>query len=154
MKPFDSGPMLRRSVLAGLLLVPARARSAATSPITIYRDPGCGCCTKWGNQVSEGFGRPVKFVDAPNLSMIKHRLGVPVTLYSCHTAIIHGLIFEGHVPLKDMKLAIIMRPMGVRGLAVAGMPVGSLGMEAHAEAVEPYSVIAFGKSGQRSFSRH
>jgi hypothetical protein len=146
--------MQRRSVLAGLALIPTLARSVTPVPLTIYRDPDCGCCTKWGNQVSKGFGQPVSFVDTPNLSAIKHRLGVPVRLYSCHTAIFHGLIFEGHVPLKDMKLAIIMRPKGVRGLAVAGMPVGSLGMEAHADAVEPYSVIAFGKSGQRSFSRH
>ncbi|MFV3533562.1 DUF411 domain-containing protein, partial [Mycobacterium tuberculosis] len=35
------------------------------------------------------------------------------------------MAFEGHVPIVDMKRALTQRPKWVRGLAVAGMPLGS-----------------------------
>ncbi|MFX5578957.1 DUF411 domain-containing protein, partial [Acinetobacter baumannii] len=55
--------------------------------------------------------------------------GVPARLSSCHTAIVDGMVFEGHVPIADMQRVLALRPRGVSGLAVIGMPVGSPGME-------------------------
>src|SRR3546814_4341992 len=36
--------------------------------------------------------------------------GVPADLASCHTAVIDGLVFEGHVPIADMKRLLAQRP--------------------------------------------
>jgi hypothetical protein len=64
------------------------------------------------------------------------------------------LAFEGHVPIADMNRALIQRPKGVRGLAVAGMPLGSPGMEVPGMKPQTYDVIAFGPAGLKTFARH
>ncbi len=53
-----------------------------------------------------------------------------------------------------MKRALVSRPKGVKGLAVAGMPLGSPGMEVPGMQAQRYNVVAFGPSGQRVFARH
>ena len=45
------------------------------------------------------------------------------------------------------------RPEGVEGLAVAGMPLGSPGMEA-GNRKQAYQVIAFGKKGRSVFASY
>lgn len=80
--------------------------------------------------------------------------GLPASLGSCHTAVIDGIVFEGHVPIADMQRVLRMRPAGVRGLAVAGMPLGSAGMEVPGVQAQHYSVIFFGPSGTRVYSKH
>jgi hypothetical protein len=64
------------------------------------------------------------------------------------------MIFEGHVPVADMKRALAQRPRGVLGLAVVGMPIGSPGMEIPGRAAQAFSVMAFGPAGQAVFARH
>jgi hypothetical protein len=80
--------------------------------------------------------------------------GVPPNLAACHTAVIDGMVFEGHVPIGDMKRALRDHPKGVRGLAVIGMPLGSQGMEVPGGQSQPYDVIAFGPGGQRLYAHH
>ncbi|GAA3276151.1 hypothetical protein GCM10020258_56020 [Sphingomonas yabuuchiae] len=53
-----------------------------------------------------------------------------------------------------MKRALAQHPKGVRGLAVAGMPMGSPGMEVPGMRTQPYDVIAFGAAGRRVFASH
>ena len=142
-----------RLVLAALALgVPAAAVAADT--ILVHRDPGCGCCGEWAKIVRAQFGRAVRIVDDANRPALMKARGVPADLASCHTAIIDGMTFEGHVPIADMKRALAQRPKGVSGLAVAGMPLGSPGMEVPGRPAQPYAVIAFGSSGRRVFARH
>lgn len=142
-----------RGVIAAVLMtIPAIASAAAD--IAMHRDPGCGCCEKWAAQVRQQFGRKVQIVDDANRAAFQRRLGVPAQLASCHTAIIDGMAFEGHVPIADMKRVIAQHPRGVRGLAVAGMPMGSPGMEVAGAKSQPYNVIAFGPGGQRLNARH
>ena len=57
----------------------------------------------------------------------------------CHTALIGGYVIEGHVPAREMKRLLAERPQA-RGLAVAGMPVGSPGMES-GKRRDPYDVL-------------
>ena len=142
-----------RGVAAALLMtIPAVASAAAD--IAMHRDPGCGCCEKWAAQVRQQFGRKVQIVDDANRAALQRRVGVPAALASCHTAIIDGMAFEGHVPIADIKRALAQRPKGVRGLAVAGMPMGSPGMEMPGMKTQPYDVIAFGPTGQRVYAHH
>ena len=100
------------------------------------------------------FGRNVQIIDDARRDALQRKVGVPADLSSCHTAIMDGMAFEGHVPIADMKRALAQHPKGVRGLAVAGMPLGSPGMEVQGMKAQPYEVIAFGPAGRRAFARH
>ncbi|MBA4762105.1 MULTISPECIES: DUF411 domain-containing protein [unclassified Sphingomonas] len=134
-----------------LLLV---ATSAFAADVVVHRDPGCGCCTKWAAIAQREIKRPVRMIDNPQRAAFAQKAGVPAALSSCHTAIIDGMAFEGHVPIADVKRALATRPKGVKGLAVAGMPIGSPGMEVPGVQAQRYSVIAFGSDGQKVFARH
>ena len=126
----------------------------AAGDIVMHRDPGCGCCEKWAVQVRENFGRAVKVVNDANRTALHKRLGMPASLASCHTAIIDGIAFEGHVPIEDMKRVLAAKPKGVRGLAVAGMPLGSPGMEAPGYPSDRFNVVAFGQGKTAIFAKH
>jgi hypothetical protein len=56
------------------------------------------------------------------------RLKVPEDIRGCHTAVVHGYYLGAHVPLQAAERLLKQRP-ALAGLAVAGMPKGSLGME-------------------------
>ena len=51
---------------------------------------------------------------------------------------VDGYAIEGHVPAREIKRLLAERPKA-RGLAVAGMPGGSPGMEGSQP--EPYDVL-------------
>jgi len=141
-----------RKFLLALALVAAPAMAA--NDIVMHRDPGCGCCEVWAAQVAKQFGHTVKIVDDADRGIIHQRIGMPAGLASCHTALIAGLAFEGHVPMADMKRALATRPAGVTGLAVPGMPLGSPGMEVAGRAADRYNVVAFGSGKTTVFARH
>lgn len=143
---------LRALVTALLLWAPAVALAAGE--IVVHRDPGCGCCSKWAAQLRQYTGRPVTMLDDRNRRALQKSAGIPGSLSSCHTAVIDGLLFEGHVPFKDIERLLKERPKGVMGLAVAGMPLGSPGMEVTGMKPQPYQVIAFGPGGQKIYARH
>ena len=143
---------VRGAVAALLMTIPAVASAAAD--IAMHRDPGCGCCEKWAAEVRQQFGRKVQIIDDDRREVLQRKIGLPADLASCHTAIIDGMAFEGHVPIADMKRALAQHPKGVRGLAVAGMPMGSPGMEVPGMRTQPYDVIAFGAAGRRVFASH
>ena len=145
-------PAIVRAVLLATAAVPGIALAAGQ--IVMHRDPGCGCCSQWAAQVRKQFGRSVTIVDDHNRAAFQKRAGVPADLSSCHTAIVDGLVFEGHVPIADMKRLLASRPAGVKGLAVPGMPIGSPGMEVGGMKMQPFSVIAFGPKDRRVFAKH
>jgi hypothetical protein len=90
----------------------------------------------------------VQVESVADLMPIKARNQVPPELQSCHTAIVDGYVIEGHVPAAEIKRLLAERP-AVLGLAVAGMPIGSPGMEVEGVAAQPYDVIAFDAGGGR-----
>src|SRR5215203_2761899 len=152
MVPFNT----RRSVLAGFAsaALAAGLRPSAAQPlpkIVVTKDPSCGCCSGWIDHLrASGFKAEV--IESPEVNRLKVRLGVPQDLASCHTAEIGGYVIEGHVPAEAIKRLLAEKPAG-RGLAVPGMPVGSPGMEVEGAAPEPYEVVLFSPSGQRTFAR-
>ena len=115
----------------------------------VHRDPGCGCCEAWA-QLARNAGFDARIVDEPDMAAVKRRLAVPQALASCHTAVAENLVFEGHVPLAQVRRLLDTRPGGISGLAVPGMPVGSPGMEMPDGRREPYQVLAFDGSGRTS----
>jgi hypothetical protein len=149
MKAAGASPI--RRLLPALLFLAAPA--AAASDIVVHRDPGCPCCEKWVDHVRRELGRPVKVIESADRPALMKRLGVPKEMASCHTAVVDGLVVEGHVPAADIKRALAMRGKKFRGLAVPGMPLGSPGMEAGGR-TQPYAVIAFGAGKPRIFQKH
>jgi len=81
------------------------------------------------------------------LDEIKDQYNVPQELDSCHTAIVDGYVIEGHVPATEIQRLLSDRPE-VPGIAVAGMPVGSPGMEIDGFDTEPYNVVTFDQTGE------
>ena len=142
---------MRKLVLAlALFSTPA----LAAGDILMHRDPGCGCCEQWAARVRQTFGRNVRIVDDANRTAFQRQVGLPANLVSCHTAIVDGIAFEGHVPIADMNRVLASRPKGVRGLAVAGMPIGSPGMEVPGVRAQRYNVIAFGAARTSVYAQH
>jgi len=142
------------SLLAACLALGIPSLAMAAADIMVHRDPGCGCCEQWAAQVRQQFGRRVTLIDDGQRLAFQRAHGVPARLSSCHTAVIDGMVFEGHVPIADMKRVLAQRPRGVSGLAVTGMPVGSPGMEVPGQPAQPFNVIAFGAGGEAVFARH
>lgn len=138
----------RRSLPGALVLGTALSACAAqAATYTMYRDPGCGCCLAWASHMEQGDRHDIEAVDHPDMAAVKAEHGVPANLRSCHTMIADGYVIEGHVPAADVERLLAERPTGVTGLAVAGMPVGSPGME-HGDRRQPFQVVAFGPEGQ------
>jgi len=145
------------TTLGGAVLLALRPSVSAAAPkpiaITVYKDPSCGCCTKWVSHLqANGFAPEVH--DRPDVEALKAGLGVPAALRSCHTAVVGKYVIEGHVPASDVKRLIAEKPAGTAGLAVPGMPAGSPGMEMGARH-DRYDVVAFSAAGStRVFAQH
>jgi hypothetical protein len=136
--------MTRRALLSTVpLLLLATVRAGAQRTATVFKDPTCGCCTKWVDLLrGNGFSVTIKNI----AELDRSRYAVPAALRSCHTAVIDGHIVEGHVPIADVQ-RMLTQGSGVAGLAVPGMPIGSPGMEVPGTSPQPFDVLAFDKAG-------
>lgn len=99
--------------------------------VTMFSDPNCGCCGSWAEHlVAHGYEVTVTHTDT--LNELKDAQGIPHSMRSCHTALIDGLVVEGHVPVTAIeRLLTNPLPFGddTVGISVPGMPLGSPGME-------------------------
>lgn len=127
--------------------VVSAAAPAKAEVITVYRDPNCGCCSLWG-EVARRAGYEVRVSDHPDMASVKQRHGVPAELASCHTSVVGGYVVEGHVPMEDVARLLRERPRDIKGIAVAGMPTGSPGMEGSNGTTQPFEVVAFDANGR------
>ena len=155
-RTFSSGEkMLTRrawitaSAAAAASLITRRGVWAAHAPppeVLIYKSPTCGCCTQWVDHLTaEGFRTTVR--DVAQVEPLKVELGVPRHRWSCHTGLVDGYLLEGHVP-ADLALKLLSEKPDAAGLAVAGMPMGSPGMEGARK--DSYDVILFRRDGGTS----
>jgi hypothetical protein len=115
---------------------------AGEGTIVVYKDPSCGCCSAWAEALS-GAGFAVELNDREDLATLKDEMGVPAEMQACHTATIDGYVLEGHVPIEAIQRLTRERP-DITGLAVPGMPLGSLGMGEDPQA--EYDVYAISKA--------
>ena len=138
--------MKRRTVvyaLAAAVLVVPGASNATGTLMEVYKDASCGCCTAWADAMEKS-GITVRTEDISDIDAFKDTLAIPAGLRSCHTGLIGGYYIEGHVPPDAVRRLIRERPR-IAGLAVPGMPVGSVGMGDDPQA--SYDVLAVGKDG-------
>jgi hypothetical protein len=136
------------------LLVGVSSSTAQGPRMAVYKDPTCGCCSKWVEHLQQQ-GFDATATNVTNLEEVKTKHHVPQQLKSCHTATVGGYVIEGHVPAADVQRLLKDKPKGVIGLAVPGMPMGSPGMEVPSGQTQPYKVLAFDKDGRTSvFASH
>jgi hypothetical protein len=133
-------------LLGGMVVVsPSDPLPAQGPAMTVYKTPTCGCCAKWVEHMKSA-GFKVQVQDMDDLTEIKQASGVPIPIRTCHTAVVSGYVIEGHVPADLVKKMLAEKPK-MTGIAVAGMPIGSPGMESGNEK-SPYDVVLFDKTGK------
>jgi len=124
-----------------------------TVDLLVYKSPTCGCCADWVKHMNEaGFTSEVKHPE--HLLEVKRSWNIGPEFQSCHTAVSReGYVFEGHIPAHVIQRFLAEKPANAIGLAVAGMPIGSPGMEMGGK-FEPYDVRLLRKNGSSvSFTR-
>ncbi|MDA9556890.1 DUF411 domain-containing protein [Vibrio sp.] len=125
--------------------------SALAATLEVNKSPNCGCCNAWVKHMQDN-GFDVKANNVTNLNNIKQSLGVPRNQASCHTATINGYVIEGHVPASAVQQLLKDKPQNITGISVAGMPIGSPGMESPSGQTQPYNVVAFNNDKQWTYA--
>ena len=136
--------ILMSAILGVLAITTAFASDGLVKDIVVYKNPECGCCTKWVKYLQDN-NYNVTIEHTRDVLAVKKRLGVPEKLSACHTAVIDGYVVEGHITHRDIKRLLLFRP-DIKGIAVPGMPVGTPGMES-GNTVQPYNVMSFDEQG-------
>lgn len=138
---------MKALAFAATLAFSAFSGAAVAESMTVYKSSTCGCCAEW-IEIMEAKGHDIKVKHPFNLAGTKRDLGVPKQLESCHTTIIDGYVFEGHIPEVDILAFLANPPANAMGLAVPGMPQLSPGMAPRGKAYDGFKVIGFDKSGK------
>ncbi len=114
-------------ISAATVLAMSSVVYAGNKEITVFQDPNCGCCDGW-NQHMHDAGFKIKSIKTANMTAVKEKLGVPLELASCHTAVVEGTgqIIEGHVPSAAVHK--MLANASVKGVSAPGMPANSPGM--------------------------
>ena len=140
---------MRKTIgLAALALVVALTTGGVEAqkpiPVQVFKDASCGCCANWVEHLRrKGFAPTSENV--ADMQAVKDVYKVPAQTRSCHTALVGGYVIEGHVPAAEIQRLLKEKPK-IAGLAVAGMPIGSPGMEGANP--RPYDVLTFDKTGK------
>jgi len=73
----------------------ASAAAQSAEPVTIWRDPGCGCCDAYAEYLrAEGFA--VNVIDDRDFDQRSVEMGVPERGIGCHLAMIDGYAIRDH----------------------------------------------------------
>lgn len=124
--------------------------------ITVYRSASCGCCKGWIDHLRE-HNFAVKDVTVESVDSYKKDLGVPPQAASCHTAVVDGVVIEGHVPAQDIK-QLLSSEHNVRLLTVPAMPSGTPGMDTPGSPKQDFKVFAISRDNEvgiyRSYSNY
>jgi len=127
-----------RSLLLGLFLLTPVTAMAAGESVRLYKTPNCGCCEEYADYLRDN-GFDVEVIPTHDLSGLKAEHEVRENLAGCHTSLIDGYVFEGHIPVDSVRRVLDDRP-DIDGISVPGMPVGSPGMGIERGLEQPLSV--------------
>ncbi len=111
--------------------------------IIVYRSESCGCCKGWIKHL-EDHNFEVKDIRVETVDPYKNNLGVPREAASCHTAVVDGVVIEGHVPAQDIK-RLLTDKRDIRLLTVPAMPSGTPGMDMPGAPKQDFKVYAINK---------
>jgi hypothetical protein len=140
-------------LIAAFVLLAATTLAAADDDLMVYKNPGCGCCSKWASRLEDaGFSVAVTERSADNAQQRDFKIRAEHR--SCHTAVVDDrYVFEGHIPAELIRRFLDAQPADAFGLAVPGMPVGSPGMEA-GDRIDPYDVLLLKTDGSVEVYAH
>ena len=146
----------RGALLGGVAVASFASVRVSAEPvvhIAVTKGPGCDCCDAWASHLRAN-GYSVSATESDDLDNVKKKLGIPDDLWACHTGQIGRYLVEGHVPAVAIGYLLRQKPVGMIGVAVPGMPVGSPGMDVPKGAKQDeYSVILFGPAGRKTWAR-
>ena len=115
---------MKRIALATFLALATPALAA--EPVTIWRDPGCGCCDAYAEYLrAEGF--EVTVIDDHDFVDRSVVAGVPEQGVGCHLAMIDGYVVSGLVPAEIIERLLEERP-DITGITLPRMPANAPGM--------------------------
>lgn len=124
------------------------AAASGRKAITIWRDPGCGCCDAYADYL-EGNGYTVTRVDDRDFDKRSVDMGVPERGIGCHLAEIGGYVVSGLVPVEIIERLVSERP-DITGITLPGMPGNAPGMAPTKTGT--LKTYAFGKDGVTVYS--
>ena len=134
--------LLRAAMLAvaAMGVTPAIAAGPSEHTMHVYKTPWCGCCGSWTDYM-KSLGYRVEVTELDDLTSLRRQAAVPDEVRGCHITAVDGYVLEGHVPPEAIAKLLDERP-DVHGIAVPGMPRGSIGMGDDPKA--RYDVVTFG----------
>lgn len=115
-----------KTKFATALFLSLAAPAFAGEAITVYRDPGCGCCNAYIDYLKAN-GFEVTTVDDPKFADRSIAAGVPEKGLGCHLAMIDGYAVSGLVPVEIINRLIADKP-DITGITLPGMPGNAPGM--------------------------
>ena len=105
---------------------PVSTPEGTAKQITIWRDPGCGCCDAYADYL-EGNSYTVTRIDDRNFDKTSISVGVPKEGLGCHLAKIEGYFVSGLVPVEILERLVNEQPE-IAGITLPGMPANAPGM--------------------------
>ena len=120
----------------------------AEKQVTIWRDPGCGCCDAYADYL-ETHGYEVTRVDDRNFDQTSISVGVPEQGLGCHLTKINRYFVSGLVPVEILERLVAEQPE-ITGITLPGMPANAPGMAP--EKTGTLKVYAFGPEGISVYS--
>lgn len=118
--------MRHLKVLLLLLIGIALPAFADGIPITIYKNPNCGCCNVYADYLRRN-GFEVKEINTTDMVAVNEKFGVPSDLEGCHVATAGGYAFGGLIP-ADLINRVLKEHKPIKGITLPGMPTGAPGM--------------------------
>jgi hypothetical protein len=102
------------------------AADGSAKQITIWRDPGCGCCDAYADYLEQN-GYSVTRIDDREYDKTSIAAGVPEQGLGCHLAMIEGYYVSGLVPAEILQRLVAEKP-AITGITLPGMPRNAPGM--------------------------
>ncbi|MCP1168614.1 MULTISPECIES: DUF411 domain-containing protein [Limimaricola] len=118
-------------------VTPAETTVPADRQMTIWRDPGCGCCDAYADYMEEN-GYHVTRIDDRDFDKRSIEAGVPEQGLGCHLAQVDGYYVSGLVPAEIVARLTTERPE-ITGITLPGMPMNAPGMGGKSGTLKTYA---------------
>jgi hypothetical protein len=122
--------------------------AAAGKPVTLYKDPQCGCCEGYADYL-RAHGFTVSVTPTHDLPLLDEKYGIATDLQPCHLSLVDGYVVGGHVPIEVVNRLLSERP-DITGITLPGMPLGSPGM--NGEKTAPFTIYEIAKGARRVYA--
>lgn len=134
---------LRALALFGFTALSAPAMAASLEGV-LYKSPYCTCCEGHADYLRAN-DVAIEIREVEDLDAVSRGAGIPAARQGCHTILMDGYVFEGHITIDLIRKLLDERPADVVGLSLPGMPTGVPGMGG--EKTGPYEVFVIKRDG-------